>query len=81
MQIYWFLFTGNITKFKFYQLENIARVHSFLSVVNTDKLLQAFIPSQLDYCYTLLSGLPKKTTDKLQRIPNEPQEELIIYHC
>src|SRR4029434_3794598 len=50
----------NIMKTSFYHLRNIAKVQPFLAQADIERLMQAFIMSRLDYCNSLLSGLPKK---------------------
>ena len=51
----------NIIKTYFYHLRNIAKVQPFLAQADTERLMHAFITSRLDYCNSLLSGLPKKS--------------------
>lgn len=51
----------NVTKAAFYHLKNIATVRPFFSQADTERLMHAFISIRLDYCNSLLSGLPKKT--------------------
>src|SRR4029434_11236912 len=50
----------NIIKTSFYHLRNIAKVQPFLAQADIERLMHAFITSRLDYCNSLLSGLPKK---------------------
>ena len=51
----------------FYHLRNIARVRQFLSQVNAEIPIPAFITCIIDYCNALLSGLPGyKTINPLQ---------------
>ncbi len=50
-----------VTKLLYYQLKNIARIRSFVSSQDLEKLVHAFITSRVDYCNGLLTGLPKKT--------------------
>ena len=60
----------NITKVAFFHLRNIARIRSYLSLDDAKTLIHAFVFSRLDYCNALFSGLPKKTTDRLQLVQN-----------
>ena len=59
-----------MTKIAFYHLRNIAKVRTFLSQDDTEKLIHALITSRLHYCNALLSGLPKKAIGQLQNIQN-----------
>src|SRR4029434_542678 len=60
----------NIIKTSFYHLRNIAKVQPFLAQADTERLMHALITSRLDYCHSLLSGLPKKAISQLQTIQN-----------
>ena len=51
-------------------LSNIGRVRKYLDQTNTERLVHAFITSRLDYCYSLLYGVPEKDLNKLQRLQN-----------
>ncbi|KAI4895256.1 hypothetical protein NFI96_000433 [Prochilodus magdalenae] len=54
----------------FYHLKNINKIRDFLSKPDLEKLIHAFISSRIDYCNSLLTGLPKKTVKQLQLIQN-----------
>ena len=52
------------------QLKNIADVRRFITQDSAEKLVHAFVTSQLDYCNGLLYGLPATSLQKLQRVQN-----------
>ena len=54
----------------FYYLYNIRHIRKHLSRESTEKLVHAFISSRLDYCNSLLYGIPEYQTRKLQRVMN-----------
>ena len=54
----------------FFQLRNIAKIKSFLSYSDLEKVIHAFIYSRLDYCNSLYSGLNKKNISRLQLVQN-----------
>ena len=54
----------------FYYLYNIRHIRKYLSRESTEKLVHAFISSRLDYCNSLLYGIPEYKTMKLQRVTN-----------
>ena len=54
----------------FCQLRRIGKIHSFLSTDAANKPAVSLILSRLDYCNSLLSGLPDNKLNKLQRIQN-----------
>ena len=61
---------NHVTKIAFFHLRNIARIRAYLSLDDAKTLIHAFVFSRLDYCNALFSGLPKKTTDRLQLVQN-----------
>ena len=58
----------SICKLWFFHLRSIARIRDCLSTTDTETLVHAFITSRLDSCNSLLYGLPKFLTDRLQYV-------------
>ena len=54
----------------FCQLRRTGKIRSFLSTDAANKLAVSLILSRLDYCNSLLAGLPDNKLNKLQRIQN-----------
>ena len=54
----------------FYDLYNIRRIKKYLSRSVAESLVHAFITSRIDYCNSLLYGLPNSHIMKLQRMQN-----------
>ena len=55
----------------FYYVYNIRRIRKFLSFKAANMLVQAFlVMSRLDYCNSVLYGIPVIRTNKLQRVQN-----------
>ena len=63
-------FISQTTKSCYYQLRRISSVRKYLSVEATVKLVTSLILSRLDYCNSLLSGLPASSVHSLRRIQN-----------
>ena len=57
-------------KAAFYHLYNIRRIRKYLSHDTARILVNAFVTSRLDYCNSLLYGLPTCHISKLQRVQN-----------
>ena len=51
-------------------LHNLSRVRKYLDKKTSECLVHAFITSRLDYCNSLLYGLPDRLISKLQRVQN-----------
>ena len=60
----------NICKSAYFHLRNIRAVRSHLPVSATVQLVHALITSRPDYCNSLLYGIPKHKTDRLQLVHN-----------
>ena len=54
----------------FYHLHNISRIRRFLSTDTTKALVHAFVTTRVDYCNSLLYGLPASHLNKVQRVLN-----------
>ena len=54
----------------FYHLCNIRRIRKYLSQETAETLVHAFITSRIDYCNSLLYGLPNNQLAKIQRVLN-----------
>ena len=61
---------NSICKTAFFHLYNIRRIGKFLNFECTKILVNAFVTSRLDFCNSLLYGLPKNQLHKLQRVQN-----------
>ena len=54
----------------FFYLYNIRHIRKYLTSECTEKLIHALITSRLDYCNSLLYGVPDHHVQKLQRVMN-----------
>jgi len=53
-----------------YQLRRLRQIRRLVGQEVTAQLVSAFILSRLDYCTSVLAGLPRCTTEPLQRVLN-----------
>ena len=60
----------NICKTSLFHLKNISNIRSFFSDKAAVQLTHAFVSSRLDYCNSLLQGLPSCSIRRLQSIQN-----------
>ena len=68
-----FCFKDHITdicKSSFYHLRNISYIRKYLSATTTELLVHMFVSSKLDYCNSLLYGLPAYAIKRLQHVQN-----------
>ena len=61
---------SNVCRVAQFHLFNIGRIRRYLTQGAAEQLVHAFITSRLDYCNSLLGGLPARSIDRLQRIQN-----------
>jgi len=61
---------SSICRTCYFQLRRISSIRSYLTTEATTKLVVTTILSRLDYCNSLLAGLPSSSISKLQRIQN-----------
>ena len=54
----------------YYHIHNIRRIRKFLTHDSTQTLVHALIMGRVDYCNSLLYGLPEVHIRKLQRVQN-----------
>ena len=61
---------NGICKSAYYHIRNISRIKKYLPRNCLEIIIHAFITSRLDYCNSLLYGVPKYLLQKLQRVQN-----------
>jgi len=54
----------------FYHLYNISKIRQFLDRITAERIIHAFVTTRLDYCNSLLFGIPDYLINKLQRVQN-----------
>ena len=60
-----------ICKATFYHLRNIGKILKLLDVKSAQMIVSSLVISRLDYCNSLLAGLPANLLDKLQKVQNQ----------
>ena len=61
---------NNICKTAFFQLHSIRKLRRCMDQSSLETIVHAFITSRLDYCNSVLCGLPGALCNKLQRVQN-----------
>ncbi|XP_062411322.1 uncharacterized protein LOC134101632 [Sardina pilchardus] len=61
---------NTISRNRFFHLRNIARLRPALTQQSAEVLVNAYVTSRLDYCNSILSGIPNKLLHRLQLIQN-----------
>ena len=60
----------NLCRGAYFQLKNIGALKRYLDKPSLESVVHAFVTSKLDYCNSLLCGLPSCLTTNLQRVQN-----------
>ena len=61
---------SNICKGAFFMIRNISRIRRLLTTDAAKSLVHSFVSTKLDYCNSLLYGLPQYQLNRLQRVLN-----------
>ena len=61
---------NNICKISYYHIRLLGKMRKFLTKDSAIKVTHAFVTSRLDYCNSLLYGISKSLSDRLQRVLN-----------
>ena len=61
---------SSICKFAYYQIRQLRQIRSSLDVSSAIILANSLVISKLDYCNSLLNGLPKSSINRLQVVQN-----------
>jgi hypothetical protein len=63
-------FVSDTARACYFHLRRISLIRKYLTTQAVSKLVVSLILSRIDYCNSLLSGLPDSTTHTLQRVQN-----------
>ena len=59
-----------LAKLAFYHLRNISHIRKYISYHTTEILMHAFVKSRLDFCNSLLYGIPQNVPKRLHSVQN-----------
>ena len=71
---------SSVCRAAFLELRRIASIRQYLSSDAATKLVNALITSRLDYCNSVLAGLPAEQISRLQRVQNSAAR-LVMKKC
>jgi len=69
----------DVCKSSFHHVSNISRIRKYLTREAAEMVVHAFVPSNLDYCNSLLYGLSKFLIAKLQSVQNSAARLLCMF--
>ena len=73
-------FVNSICKSAWFNLFNISRSRRYLTTDAAKILIQAYVMSKIDYCNSLLYGIPDKLLNRIQRILSYAARVVIRLH-
>ena len=73
-------FVNSICKSAWFNLFNISRSRRSLTTDAAKILIQAYVMSKIDYCNSLLYGIPDKLLNRIQRIQNYAARVILRLH-
>ena len=73
-------FVNSICKSAWFNLFNISRSRGSLTTDAAKILIQAYVMSKIDYCISLLYGIPDKLLNRIQRIQNYAARVVLRLH-
>ena len=65
-----FSFVSNLCKNLYFQVRKISSIRKYINHNVAKTLVTTLILSRIDYCYSLLAGLPKQQLQRLQNLQN-----------
>ena len=61
---------NNICRALSHSFHSIGRIRKYVSQADAERIVHVFVSTKLDYCNSLLYGLPSREIEKLQRLQN-----------